>query len=276
MDIKNLLKLGTEILKENKIEDANLKCKILLSNILKVRREYLVINSLDEVPEKVIIDFKNKIEELKNGRPLQYITHIQEFMGLEFYVNEEVLIPQPDTEVVVEETLNIVKQNATRNILDICTGSGAIAIALKKNISELEIVASDISQKAIEIARKNAKSNEVEIDFFCSNMFDDITGKYDLIVSNPPYIENNVIKTLPKEVQNEPYIALAGGEDGLDFYRVIAKRAKEFLNTNGYVIVEIGYNQKESVMEIFKAEKYKDIYSKKDYSGNNRVVIASI
>lgn len=276
MKIKDLLKLGMEALNTSGIEEANLKCKILLTSLLRVRKEYLVIHNLDEVPENIVANFKNKLEELKNGKPIQYITNKQEFMGLDFYVNENVLIPQPDTEMLVEEAINVAKQNVTKSVLDICTGSGAIAIALKKNLDSVQVTASDISVEALEVARKNAKNNEVEINFICSDMFENIVGKFDLIVSNPPYIENEIIKTLPQEVQNEPYIALAGGEDGLDFYKIIAKQGKKFLNSQGYIAVEIGYNQRESVMEIFKSEGYKEIYSKKDYSGNNRVVVARI
>lgn len=276
MKIKDLLKLGIEALNTSGIEEANLKCKILLTSLLRVRKEYLVIHNLDEVPENIVANFKNKLEELKNGKPIQYITNKQEFMGLDFYVNENVLIPQPDTEMLVEEAINIVKQNVAKSVLDICTGSGAIAIALKKNLDSVQVTASDISVEALEVARKNAKNNEVEINFICSDMFENIVGKFDLIVSNPPYIENEIIKTLPQDVQNEPYIALAGGEDGLDFYKIIAKQGKKFLNSQGYIAVEIGYNQRESVMEIFKSEGYKEIYSKKDYSGNNRVVVARI
>lgn len=276
MKIKDLLKLGMEALNTSGIEEANLKCKILLTSLLRVRKEYLVIHNLDEVPENIVANFKNKLEELKNGKPIQYITNKQEFMGLDFYVNENVLIPQPDTEMLVEEAINVAKQNVTKSVLDICTGSGAIAIALKKNLDSVQVTASDISVEALEVARKNAKNNEVEINFICSDMFENIVGKFDLIVSNPPYIENEIIKTLPQEVQNEPYIALAGGEDGLDFYKIIAKQGKKFLNSQGYIAVEIGYNQRESVIEIFELEGYKEIYSKKDYSGNNRVVVARI
>lgn len=276
MKIKDLLKLGMEALNTSGIEEANLKCKILLTSLLRVRKEYLVIHNLDEVPENIVANFKNKLEELKNGKPIQYITNKQEFMGLDFYVNENVLIPQPDTEMLVEEAINVAKQNVTKSILDICTGSGAIAIALKKNLDSVQVTASDISVEALEVAKENAKNNEVEINFICSDMFENIVGKFDLIVSNPPYIENEIIKTLPQEVQNEPYIALAGGEDGLDFYKIIAKQGKKFLNSQGYIAVEIGYNQRESVIEIFELEGYKEIYSKKDYSGNNRVVVARI
>ncbi len=197
-------------------------------------------------------------------------------MGLNFYVNENVLIPQPDTEILVEEVLQLLKQNVSKKILDICTGSGVIAISIAKMQENSTVTASDISKKAINIARKNSVDNNTDIEFVLSNMFEKINGKFDIIVSNPPYIEENVISTLPKEVQKEPYIALSGGEDGLKFYRIIAKEGKKFLNANGYIAVEIGYNQKEKVIELFEKEEYKEVYSKKDFGGNDRIVIAKI
>ena len=276
MNIKDLLIFGTKYLKDNNIDEANLKCKILLASILKVSKEYLIIHDLEELAENIVTEFKNKIEDIKNGKPIQYITNKQEFMGLNFYVNENVLIPQPDTEIIVEEVISKMKQNISLTILDLCTGSGAIAISIAKNIDKLMVSASDISDKALEIAKKNAEANNVQVNFILSDMFENINAKYDCIVSNPPYIEDSIIKTLPKEVQNEPYIALAGGEDGLKFYRIIAENAKKFLNDNGFVAVEIGYNQKDKVIQIFENEGYKNIYSKKDFGGNDRIVIANI
>ena len=275
MKIRDLLKVGFETLKDN-TEDANLKTKLLLSYLLKVNKEYLVIHDNEEVSETIIQEFKNKIEELKNGKPIQYITHFQEFMGLNFYVDENVLIPQPDTEILVEEAINLINQYSSKRVLDLCTGSGAIAISVKKKCDFAEVVGVDISEVALKVAIKNTNLNEVEVKFEKSNMFESINGKFDIIVSNPPYIENEVIKTLPKEVQNEPYIALAGGEDGLDFYKIIAQDAKKYLNENGIVAVEIGYNQRESVINLFETEGYKEIYSKKDFGQNDRIVVAKI
>ena len=275
MKIRDLLKVGFETLKDN-TEDANLKTKLLLSYLLKVNKEYLVIHDNEEVSETIIQEFKNKIEELKNGKPIQYITHFQEFMGLNFYVDENVLIPQPDTEILVEEAINLINQYSSKRVLDLCTGSGAIAISVKKKCDFAEVVGVDISEVALKVAIKNTNLNEVEVKFEKSNMFESINGKFDIIVSNPPYIENEVIKTLPKEVQNEPYIALAGGEDGLDFYKIIAQDAKKYLNENGIVAVEIGYNQRESVIKLFETEGYKEIYSKKDFGQNDRIVVAKI
>lgn len=276
MNIRNLLQFGIKELNNNNIEEASLKCKMLLAYILNVTKEYLLVHDNEEIVEEIVIDFKNKIEELKKGKPIQYITCNKEFMGLNFYVNENVLIPQADTEILVEEVLQILKQNVSKSALDICTGSGAIAIPIAKMLENIDVVASDISDKALEIAKKNSESNNTKVEFVLSNMFENINGKFDVIVSNPPYIEENIIPTLPEEVQHEPYIALAGGEDGLKFYRIIAKEGKNFLNKNGYIALEIGYDQKEKVIKILENEGYKEIYSKKDFGGNDRIVIARI
>jgi release factor glutamine methyltransferase len=274
MKIKELLKSGCDILKVNNIEDANLKSRLLLAYLLNTNKEYLMIHYEEDVNEKIIQEFKDKIEEIKLGKPIQYITHNQDFMGLHFYVDERVLIPQPDTEILVQETIKKIGQEDLKKVLDICTGSGAIAVSIKKICNSAEVIATDISEKALEIAEKNAKLNEVDIKFQKSDMFKNIDEKFDIIVSNPPYIENEIISTLPKEVQNEPYIALAGGEDGLDFYRIIVQNAKKHLVHNGVVVVEIGYNQKESVIKLFEEEGYKEIYSKKDFGQNDRIIVA--
>ena len=197
-------------------------------------------------------------------------------MGLNFYVNENVLIPQPDTEILVEETIEKIKNLMSNNIkiLDLCTGSGAIAISIAKLMSN--ITATDISEKALKIAKTNAQNNNVQnkIKFINSNMFQNINEKFDVILSNPPYIETNTIKTLSKEVQNEPKLALDGGQDGLEFYRIIAKNAHKHLNKNGIIMLEIGYNQRKAVTQIFEeTKKYKNIECKKDYSNNDRIII---
>lgn len=276
MKIREILIFGTKYLKENNIEDANLKCKILLKNILQVNNEYLIINDNEELQKNIEDDYNKKLDELIKGKPIQYITGKQEFMGLEFEVNENVLIPQPDTEILVEEAIKISRENKLMKILDICTGSGAIAVSLAKMISYSNITASDISKLALEVAIKNANKHNVKINFILSDMFENIKEKFDLIVSNPPYIEENIINFLPKEVQNEPHIALSGGEDGLKFYRIIARDSKNKLNNNGFLILEIGYNQREVVTNILKNEGYKNIYFKKDFGQNDRLIVAQI
>lgn len=278
MIIKEILKKGYDILKENNIEEPNLKVRRLLANILEKEKEYLIINENEEINNNKIERFFCYIERLKNFEPIQYILNEQEFMGLKFFVNENVLIPQPDTETLVEEVIKICDKfdgNREIKILDLCTGSGAIAISLSITLKErVKVYASDISEEALSVANANVIKNSLKIELIQSNLFENIDLQFDIIVSNPPYIETETLKNLPEEVKKEPQIALDGGEDGLKFYNEIILNAKKHLNTNGYLAFEIGYNQKEKVEEIFKKNNYKNIFSKKDLSGNNRVVIA--
>lgn len=282
MQIKEILKLGVELLREKNIEEPNLKVKMLLSDVLNKTKEYLIIHDEEEVNENEKKVFLEKIERLRNYEPIQYILNRQEFMGFSFSVNENVLIPQPDTENLVEEVLHIADKldkdiNEEIRILDLCTGSGAIAISIAKLLGKKVLVyASDISAEALKVAEENSMNNMANIYFFKSNLFEKISNlyKFDIIVSNPPYIETKKIENLPKEVKREPKIALDGGEDGLKFYKEISKEAKKYLLENGYLAFEIGYNQREYVESILKQDRYKNIYSRKDLSGNDRVVIA--
>lgn len=201
-------------------------------------------------------------------------------MKLNFFVNENVLIPRQDTEVLVEEAIQIAKSINAKNILDLCTGSGAIAVSLAKYLKDVQITATDISKEALRVAKKNAVSNEVEqkITFIESDLFKKLTNtKFDIIISNPPYIKKDIIKSLSKDVQNEPHIALDGGYDGLKFYRLISNMAIEHLTLGGYLCLEIGYDQKESVLEILKEHpQYVKTYCKKDLFDNDRVVVTKI
>lgn len=200
-------------------------------------------------------------------------------MKLNFYVDENVLIPQPDTEILVEEIINLYK-NKKCKILDLCTGSGAIAIALAKYVEDAQIVSSDISMKALQIAKLNAEKNLVhkKIKFIESDMFEKIDDTdFDIIVSNPPYIKTDVINTLDASVKKEPNIALDGGQDGLKFYKIIINKAHQYLSNNGKLFLEIGYDQKEDVIKLLnKTGYYNEIYSKKDLSQNDRIVVASV
>ena len=219
------------------------------------------------------------IDKIINGKPIQYITNEQEFMKLKFYVDENVLIPQPDTEIIVEKVIDEFKDKELK-ILDLCTGSGTIAISLAKYIERCNILATDISSKAIQIAKLNAEKNQVhkKIEFVLSDMFEEIRkDKFDIIVSNPPYIKTEVIKTLDKQVQNEPKLALDGGINGLKFYEIISKNAYKFLNNNGKLYLEIGFDQKENVINLLqKTYKYNEITCIKDLELNDRLIVASI
>ena len=277
MTIKEAIKKGTINLKIKGVEEPNLKARLLMQYILNKSRQYILVYDNKQLTQAQEFQYFRNIEKLIKKFPLQHITHQQEFMKMTFYVDENVLIPRPDTEILVEEVIQIAKKINAKKILDMCTGSGAIAVSLAKYIPDSRITAVDISSKALNIAKKNAKSNQVEnqITFVESNLFENLPKeKYDIIVSNPPYIKNEEIKTLDKEVQKEPKLALDGGIDGLDFYRAIIKQDYEYLKFNGYLCFEIGYDQKEEVMELIKQEeKYKDTYSKKDLYGNDRIII---
>ena len=282
MKIKEVIEEGKNVLSKNNIEDNVIVTRELLAFVLGVEKQYLVIHLADELNAEDYIKFKENINKLINGKPLQYITNNQEFMGLNFFVNENVLIPQPDTEIIVEETLKKCKELLLKNgkirILDLCTGSGAIAVFLSNFLGdEAEVFASDISTKALEVAKYNNGKNNTNVRFIESNLFENIQEqKFDIIVSNPPYIRSDVINKLSKQVQNEPHLALDGGEDGLKFYKKIIEQSCNYIE-NGYLILEIGYDQKEDVENLLKENKnYSEIKTIQDLSGNDRCVIAKV
>lgn len=274
LNIQEVQKYCIEKLKENNIDEYRLKTKLLICKAINKKKEYLIIHDKEELQNDKILEIKNNVERIIEGYPIQYITGYQEFAGLDFLVNENVLIPQPDTEILVEETINISKIMEQPKILDLCTGSGAVAISLKNRENIAVITASDISRNALDIAKENAKKHNVEINFIESDLFENIKNKFNIIVSNPPYIKTEVINSLSKEVQNEPHLALDGGQDGLEFYRKIINEAYKYLENEGYLLLEIGYDQKNNVIELVEENgNYTQIYSKKDLAGNDRIVV---
>ncbi len=289
MKIKDALKLIENYLLQYDVSEARLKARIILTNAISRPREYLITHEDVEISDATMSKIFEKVMSLRDGTPVQYVTNHQEFYGLDFYVDENVLIPQPDTEILVEEADGAIEKLVDElwnkrtdfdnvkqvKILDLCTGSGIIAIYLKKKFGDSILAyASDISEEALCVAKRNAKSNETPVNFIKSNLFENIEEKgFDFIISNPPYVCSDVIKTLSVEVQKEPHIALDGGKDGLDFYKKIAKESKAYLNKGGYLMLEIGFDQKDRVIEILNENGYSDIYSKKDYSGNDRIVV---
>lgn len=276
MKIEELLRYGKEKLEKQKVEDASIISRILMQYVLKIDRNKLIINKNDNVDINKENEYKEYIEEIIKGKPVQYITNNQEFMRLNFYVDENVLIPQPDTEILVEEVIKSIDIKENIEILDMCTGSGCIGISLAKNIENTKVTLVDISKEAIEIAKKNAIQNGVEnkVTFIQSDMFENVKGKFDIIVSNPPYIKTDIIQTLDKQVQNEPHIALDGGEDGLDFYKILINEAHKYLKKDGKIFLEIGYDQKQEIESLAKQSKhYKKIETIKDLSQNDRVII---
>lgn len=332
---------------ENEYKMQYYDIKKLLKFCLKVDDKYLIIHNNDNLDEKIVKQIFIYAERIKSGIPIQYLINEQDFMGQTFYVNKNVLIPQPDTEIVVQCAINKIKELIDRKeiatnittdktdktdintndlidehytnvkktirkkkikILDLCTGSGAIGISIKKYFGEsVDVTLSDISKDALDVAKLNAKnilstkkilnssrkilnssgkilnssgkseknypienSNEAEYDvnFVQSDMFQNIKDNFDVIVSNPPYIRSKLIDELDEDVKNEPHIALDGGSDGLRFYKIIKSEINNFLNKDGYLILEIGYDQKEEVQKMFENSE-----CIKDYAGNDRVII---
>jgi len=265
MKLSEIRKISKLKLKDNGIEikDAD----FIIAQILDISITSLFQDR--ELDARTVDKIKACIDKRVNHIPIEKIFNKAYFYGLEFYVDNNVLTPRSETELLVDNAIDIIKQKNNAKVLDLCTGSGAIACAIKKNC-RADVDAVDISSKAIKIAKKNAKDLNLDINIFKSDMFTNINSRYDVIVSNPPYIETEVCKTLEREVKdNDPIISLDGGEDGLKFYREIARNMC-FLNEDGVLLLEIGYNQGESVKEIFKDYDVKIV---KDYNNLDRVVV---
>ena len=235
-------------------------------------RDFVVNGMIEEL-------YDSLVNRRMSGEPAQYITGCAEFMGLDFVVTKDVLIPRPETEILVNEALAARSMPASCRILDLCTGSGNIAISLAKLMPQAEIVATDISDAALKIAEKNAVRHDVSdrIKFYKGNLFNalvfDKSSKFDIIVCNPPYIKEEEFPLLQKEVRKEPEIALNGGKDGLDFYRIVAKEAHRHLKEGGSVLLEIGFGQAQVVRDIFSSNNIYKIYkTTKDFNQIDRVL----
>lgn len=226
---------------------------------------------INEISNKQYKDITNKIELRLKHIPVDRIFGYTYFYGRKFIVNKWVLSPRQDSEILVKASLDIIKANKFKSVLDLCTGSGCLAITINKETG-VGVVATDISSKAIKVAKQNAKLNNADIKFIKSDLFNKVKQKFDIIISNPPYIETETINSLEDEVKLfDPKISLDGGADGLDFYKAIANEAKNFLNKGGFIVLEIGYNQKQTVKKVFKDYKFIDCL--KDLNGLDRVLI---
>ena len=280
MTISDAIKKGMIELKNVNIEEPKLKARLLMQYVLNESRQYVIVNDMEQLDKAKEKQYLEEIKILKKGVPIEHITHQKEFMKLSFFVDKNVLIPRQDTEILVEEVIKIAKKINARKVLDLCTGSGAIAVSLAKYLPQAEITAIDISNDALKIAKKNAISNNVQnqITFISSDMFTNLSEeKFDIIVSNPPYIKTNVIKNLDIQVQNEPYIALDGGKDVLDFYKKIINESYQYLKYNGYLCLEIGFDQKIDVIELIEnTERFTGTYSKKDLFDNDRIIVTQL
>lgn len=263
--------LGMQKLKEAQLEEAQLDARLLLEEICGTDHNTLLCHGDREVSEKEEEQYRKTIEQRAQHVPLQHILGYQDFMGLRFHVNEHVLIPRQDTEILVEEAMRYLHDGM--RILDLCTGSGCILLSLLHYSNDCEGTGVDISKEALQVAALNAELLGIKADFLKSDLYEKVTGKFDLLVSNPPYIERKVIPTLMEEVREyDPYIALDGGEDGLDFYRRIIGGAQDYLKRGGQILMEIGSGQAQAVSELLREAGFKEIDVCRDFAGLDRVV----
>ena len=275
MTYREALGLGEKILTMAEIVDVKTDAWMLLEMAAKIDRSYYYLHMEDDITQEQLNEYEWALKKRAEHIPLQYIVGETEFMGLPFKVNSSVLIPRQDTETLVEEALKVAKPGM--KVLDMCTGSGCIIISILHHGKELEGYASDISRHAINVAKENAKLNQVAVSFETGDLFDHIKGKYDIIVSNPPYIRTEEIAKLMPEVQNfEPFDALDGKEDGLFFYRKIVEQAGDYLNPGGHLLFEIGHDQGADVSELMVQAGFKDVRVIKDLAGNDRVVTGGL
>lgn len=278
LNVGELLKQGYESLKSVGLHTYQLDCELLLGKIINKDRLFMLLNRDYKVNQAQADEYLALIDKRKNKMPIKYMLEECEFMGIPFYVKEGVLIPRPDTEVLVESAVEEIRKNNLENICDVCCGSGIIGISIAKLIEDVKVICCDISDTAYEVTSENIDKLYVKdkVEVFKSDLLESFINKgqkFDMIVSNPPYIRKDVVETLMDDVKDyEPYEALCGGEDGLDFYRKIILQSKKLLNENGILIFEIGYDQNESVSSILKQNGFGEISCIKDLAGKDRVV----
>ena len=275
MQYQKLYRMGKDRLTEAKIPEAELDARLLLEEVCGTDRNDLLVHGDKEIPPEQCDRYVEYIQRRQKREPLQQITGYQEFMGLRFKVTPDVLIPRQDTEILVEEVMRYVHDGM--HILDMCTGSGCILLSLLKYSNDCEGTGCDISEPALKVAEENAKELSLNASFVQSNLFENISGKYEFIVSNPPYIPTGVIPTLMEEVRDhEPVCALDGREDGLYFYREIVEKAGEYLYPGGMLFFEIGYDQAEKVSSLMRKAGYQEVRVCKDLAGLDRVVYGTL
>ena len=282
MTFNDLLREGVSLLAEAGIEDARTDAAILLEYLTGMDRHEMLMRgqeALGEGEAEIKDKYLGLLKRRKLREPVQYITGMADFMGLRFRVNENVLIPRFDTEFLVEELMIEIGDGAS--LLDVCTGSGCILLSLMSYKNGIKGAGTDISEEALATAEENERavfsgreSEHEPVDWILSDMFENVRGAYDYIVSNPPYIQSEVIDSLMSEVKDHaPRTALDGGRDGLDFYRIIALHAGKHLRRHGKLFLETGYDEAEAVSGLLRENGFTGVQIKKDYAGNDRVVI---
>ncbi|KAF0092257.1 MAG: release factor glutamine methyltransferase [Fusobacteria bacterium] len=274
MNIEDILKKAHSKLRNTQY--GKLEAEVILANLLNKERVYLHINNKEELDDRIIDSFESNVEELINNKPLQYITGKQEWMGLSFKVNENVLIPREDTRILLEQILKFKDTFELPIILEIGTGSGILPVVLKKNWPQARLIVTEISKDTLEVARENFKQHNVEIKSYNCDFLDDIKAnsiKADIIFSNPPYISEEEYLELDEEVKREPYGALVGGTDGLDYYRRLAEEYIDVVRDRAYILLELGCQQYEIVRKILEEKGLKFIGIYKDDGNRNRVLV---
>ena len=277
MNIKDLVNSGVKILKDNNIKNPILDVEIILSSIIKKKRDYLILNETNQINQLLIKKFYNFINRRKAGEPISYIVKKKDFWNYCFYVNKDVLIPRPDTEHLVEEVLKLIRVSSRKSVLDIGAGSGCILLSLLKERKLLTGYGIDISKKSINVCKINAKRLKINnrTKFYVSDIDKFFLGKYDIIVSNPPYIGTSKIKYLEKDVSKfEPRLALDGGMDGFSEITKVISKTKDLIKKNGLFILEIGFKQKKRVIEILNKKGFYIKKITKDYAGIDRCIIS--
>ncbi len=278
MNIENILSEGINILQKNKIANPQLDSEILLSNSIKRDKKHIILNPKEVLNSEQLGKFKNLIERRKKGEPIAYIINKKEFWKDEFFVNKDVLIPRPDSELMIEQVLKIYSKDVQLQVLDIGTGSGCILLSILKERSNFYGTGIDISKKSINVSKFNAKQLNLtnRVKFFHSSVDNFNNGKYDMIVSNPPYIKQLSFKYLERDVVNfEPKLALSGGFDGFSKIRRVINKASILIKKKGKFILEIGFNQKNKVIKILKEEGFYVNKAIKDYGNNDRCIIST-
>ena len=278
MTYREIYQQGFDTLVDAGVYDAKLDARLLLEYVCGTTQHDMILNGNRVLKEEEVVRYEELITKRASRIPLQHLTGVQEFMGYTFKVNEHVLVPRQDTEILVEEALQFLKPGMT--VLDMCTGSGCILLSLLALGQDMTGTGVDISAKALEVATENAKQiseqsdKKLNVTFLESDLFKKVTGKFDVIVSNPPYIASAVIDTLEPEVRlYEPLNALDGTADGLYFYERIVAESRDYLKENGTLIFEIGHDQGEAVSDFMKKAGFQGVYVKKDYAGLDRVVV---
>ena len=278
MNIQTVLNQASQILDNSSNTLSKLDSEILLSEVIKKNRQYLILNSNEELKKENIKSFNYLVKRRKKGEPIAYLINRKEFWKQNFYINQNVLIPRPDTELLVEETLKLFNVNSKLNILDIGTGSGCILLSILKERKNFFGTGIDISKKAINVARFNAKMHQLSnrVKFYNSGVDKFLIGKYDLILSNPPYIRQQDLKYLEIDVKDfEPKLALDGGKDGFSKITKVISKTAMLLKRNGRFILEIGFGQKNRILNILKQNNFFINKVLKDYGKNDRCIIST-